>query len=230
MRFRLKILSFLAFLITFNCYAQNDSTRHFKIEAGLSFTNWINTTHNNYKNISHYSYYERKVDFSDTSSISPAIRLCFTRQFSKNIYFYLSETYHFSYINSSIKIKTEENFNSSEIQKDSKVRFHHFTTSVGSKINIYGLFLIPKANFIVLPYNEKIKESGSQLYSGQLSQINSNLNKNITALGYGLGLTAGYEINIFDHLLNIAIGSDYNFLNKQYPRYVCFSGVLGFQF
>ncbi|MCK6649768.1 MAG: hypothetical protein L6Q66_08935 [Bacteroidia bacterium] len=229
MNFHTKI-SFLSILITFNIYAQKDSAKHFKIDAGVSYTNWINTSHNNYKSISHYSYYERKINFSDTNSFSPTLKLCFTRQFSKNIHIYLSETYHFSSIHSSLQVKTGENFNSSEFQADSRIRFHHFTTSIGSKINIRHLFLIPQAQFIILPYTEKIKEYGSQLNSGQYSEINNSISKNVTALGYGLGLATGYEISIRDHLLSLEINCNYNFLNKQYPQYFCLSGMVGFQF
>ncbi|MBL7888248.1 MAG: hypothetical protein JNL24_01780 [Bacteroidia bacterium] len=223
--------AFLLFLfITPLTFATNDSTKHFKIEAGVTYTNWINTSHNNYKSVSHYSYYERKINFSDTSSISPALKLCFTRQFSKNIHIYLSETYHFSSIHSSLQVKTGENFNSSAFQADSKISFHHFTTSIGSKINIRHLFFIPQTHFIILTYTEKIKEYGSQLNSGQYSEINNNISKNITALGYGLGLATGYEISIRDHLLSLEINGNYNFLNKQYPQYFCLSGMVGFQF
>lgn len=199
MNFQTKI-SLLSILITFNIYAQKDSTTKIGIGIGMNYTVWgVNENDLNKYNAAYHGIdlTNATIMLNTTATASPSIKLYFENGSRKKIKFFTAINLFYSkllYQQNTVKFISSP---SGSYKKTSQFNYTispiHANAELGPHFNIGHFYGRAGLNIDFIYLNERIE--GSSIDSG-MNEKTTNIKESSFAIAGGTGITIGYNFPI----------------------------------
>ncbi|MBL7888249.1 MAG: hypothetical protein JNL24_01785 [Bacteroidia bacterium] len=199
MNFQTKI-SLLSILITFNIYAQKDSTIKMGVGIGINYTFWnVNKNDLNQHNAAYHGIdlSNSTIALNTTATPSPFIKLYFENGSRKKIKFFTAINLFYSKLLYQQNAETFISSPSGSYKKTSRFNYTispiHANVELGPHFNIGHFYSRTGLNIDFIYLNERIE--GSSIDSG-MNEKTTNIKESSFAIAGGAGITIGYNFTI----------------------------------